>query len=122
MTGLALFMMALCASASPAPEDTELEQLKTEIWAGFKEMMGWECLFSHDKLKLIHSVYVNDFKLAGKKKDLKKGWKIIEETCLELDPPTPLPGRRLVRIVLPKTRTQLFLTMAKFLLIMANFF
>ena len=51
---------------------------------GFKEMMGWECLFS-----LILSVYVNDFKLAGKKENLKTGWTLMEQAGLELDPPTP---------------------------------
>merc|ERR1719506_3006262 len=32
-------MMALCVASTVASEDQELEQLKTDIWVGFKEMM-----------------------------------------------------------------------------------
>ena len=41
------------------------------------------------KLKLVLSVHVGDFKLAGKEENLEKGWKMMEEAGLELDPPTP---------------------------------
>ena len=57
---------------------------------GFRKMMGWECLFVHDDLQLILSVYVDDFKLVGKSENLAKGWKRLTDTGLELDPPTPL--------------------------------
>ena len=52
-------------------------------------MVGWECLFFNPKLQLILSVYVDGFKLAGKKENLKTGWKLMEQAGLELDPPTP---------------------------------
>ena len=57
--------------------------------AGFEKMMGWECLFFHRRLKLILSVYVDDFKLAGKKDSLANGWKLMRDHGLKLDPPTP---------------------------------
>ena len=37
----------------------------------FEEIPVWECLFYHRRLKLILSVYVDDFKLVGKKENLK---------------------------------------------------
>ena len=60
------------------------------IKAGFRKMMGWECLFVHDDLKLILSVYVDDFKLVGTSGNLQAGWKSLTDQGLELDPPDPL--------------------------------
>ena len=60
------------------------------ISAGFRKMMGWECLFVHDELKLILSVYVDDFKLVGPSGNLTAGWKRLTDTGLELDPAEPL--------------------------------
>ena len=57
---------------------------------GFRKMMGWECLFYHDELQLILSVYVDDFKLVGPSGNLTAGWKRLTDTGLELDPPAPL--------------------------------
>jgi len=56
----------------------------------FEPVQGWECLFFHRRLKLILSVYVDDFKLVGKQASLKEGWKLIVDSGLVLDPPTPL--------------------------------
>ena len=56
----------------------------------FEPIPGWECLFFHRQLKLILSVYVDDFKLVGKATSLKEGWKLITNSGLVLDPPTPL--------------------------------
>ena len=56
----------------------------------FEPVPGWECLFVHKPLKLILSVYVDDFKLVGKTENLKAGWKLITDRGLGLDPPTPL--------------------------------
>ena len=56
----------------------------------FEPIAGWECLFFHRRLKLILSVYVDDFKLVGRKESMKEGWKLITESGLVLDPPTPL--------------------------------
>ena len=56
----------------------------------FEPIPGWECLFFHRRLRLILSVYVDDFKLVGKQENLKEGWKLITGSGLVLDPPTPL--------------------------------
>ena len=51
--------------------------------------MGGHVCF-HRRLCLILSVYVDDFKLVGKKESLKEGWRLITGSGLVLDPPTPL--------------------------------
>ena len=38
---------------------------------GFEPIAWWECLFFHRQLKLILSVYVDDFKLVGRQASLK---------------------------------------------------
>ena len=43
--------------------------------AGFKEMIGWECVSQHEAYKVILSVYVDDFKVAGTKKGAAQAWK-----------------------------------------------
>ena len=43
----------------------------------FEPIPGWECLFFHQRLKLILSVYVDDFKLVGKKTNLQESWNLI---------------------------------------------
>ena len=56
---------------------------------GFSPIPGWEQCFWHAELKLILIVYVDDFKMAGPKENLAKGWKLISEE-IKLDKPTPL--------------------------------
>ena len=63
------------------------EKLKS---VGFESIPGWECLFAHQSLKLILSVYVDDFKLVGRAENLPKGWALMEKSGLVLDPPDPL--------------------------------
>ena len=46
-------------------------------------------MFRHKELGLILSVYVDDFKLAGRKEHLQKGWDLIRSK-ITLDPPTDL--------------------------------
>ncbi len=58
--------------------------------AGFTTMPGWECLFVHEQLKLILSVYVDDFKLVGRQQNLQQGWDLMRQHGLVLDQPTPL--------------------------------
>ena len=63
--------------------------------AGFKDMIGWECLFYHEHFKVILSVYVDDFQMAGRKEGLEKAWRAITgPDKLALDPPEPF-GRYL---------------------------
>ena len=58
---------------------------------GFEKVHGWECMFVHRKLKLFLSVYVDDFKMAGKAENLSFMWKELGKR-IELDPPTPIEG------------------------------
>ena len=60
------------------------------LQGGFQRLPGWECTFYHEKLGLILSVYVDDFKLCGRKESLAKGWKLMTDAGLVLDPPTDL--------------------------------
>ena len=52
-------------------------------------MLGWECLFYHEQYKVILSVFVDDFKMAGRHSELAKAWKANRGPGkLELDEPT----------------------------------
>ena len=58
--------------------------------AGFKEMIGWECLFVHETWQVMLSVYVDDFKMAGTEKGVAQAWKAIRgPDKLILDDPSP---------------------------------
>ena len=37
---------------------------------GFEKVDDWECLFKHHKKQLFLSVYVDDFKMGGKKESI----------------------------------------------------
>ena len=52
-------------------------------------MLGWECMFYHVELQVILSVYVDDFKTAGKKENLPKAWQLMDKAGLKLDAPQP---------------------------------
>ena len=54
---------------------------------GFETIPGWEQLFIHRKLNLTLFVYVDDFKLAGPKQNIQKGWDLIKK-AIDLDEPT----------------------------------
>ena len=41
---------------------------------GFEKVKGWECLYVHRQDRLYLSVYVDDFKMAGRKSSLKPMW------------------------------------------------
>ena len=54
-----------------------------------KKVKGWECLFKHRAQQLFLSVYVDDFKMAGKKTNIAPMWKKLREK-LDLEPPVSL--------------------------------
>ena len=56
--------------------------------AGFVQVQGWECLFVHYELRMVLSVYVDDFKMAGPKENLAKAWDLIRSHGIKLDEPT----------------------------------
>ena len=55
---------------------------------GFQPVTGWECLYKHTEAKLFLSVYVDDFKMAGRKESLAPMWAKLGKH-LDLAPPTP---------------------------------
>ena len=58
--------------------------------AGFKAVPEWKSTYFHKKLKLLLTVYVDDFKMAGPKANVKEGWKLLQGIGkIELDTPTP---------------------------------
>ena len=44
---------------------------------GYTEIDQWRSCFWHEQLKIFLVVYVDDFKLAGPAKTIKKGWDLI---------------------------------------------
>ena len=57
--------------------------------AGFEAVRGWECLYLHRREQLFLSVYVDDFKMAGKKENLAKMWSTLGKD-LDLEKPVSL--------------------------------
>ena len=49
---------------------------------GLEKVPNWECLFVHRQKGLFLSVYVDDLKLAGKKKNIDRMWKLLKEVDL----------------------------------------
>ena len=60
--------------------DRKIEEVQLEL--GWPKVPNWECLFGHRKQGLFLSVYVDDFKKAGKKQNMDPMWKKqIDEKC-----------------------------------------
>lgn len=60
---------------------------------GFIKIPGWLSCYFHPELKLFLVIYVDDFKLAGPKENLAKGWSLIRglnKEGIRMDEPTPL--------------------------------
>ena len=58
--------------------------------AGWTLIEGWESTYRHERLGLVLSIYVDDFKMAGRAENLAKGWASITNAGIRIDPPTPL--------------------------------
>ena len=54
---------------------------------GWEKVSNWECLFVHRQKGLFLSVYVDDFKLAGKNQNLDPMWKVLNKE-VDLGEPT----------------------------------
>ena len=55
---------------------------------------AWRLVYWHDKLKLLLIIYVDDFKMAGPKQTLAKGWELLRKhpdkgTGIKLEEPKP---------------------------------
>ena len=66
---------------------------------GFERVHGWECLYKHVSKGLFLSVYVDDFKSAGKKERVPKRWSKLGK-LLDLDPRTALDGNTYIGLSL----------------------
>ncbi len=49
----------------------------------------WPSMYWHPQLKLLLSIYVDDYKMAGPKEDLANGWALLREEVDMDDPATP---------------------------------
>ncbi len=58
------------------------------LLAGFKRAPGWECLFIRWKHQVILSVYVGDFKMAGRQESTPSAWEAIRKAGVKSDQPT----------------------------------
>eukprot|EP00969_Alexandrium_andersonii_P324774 14350496-Alexandrium_andersonii.AAC.1 len=56
---------------------------------GFVPVPAWKSVHIHPEIDLLLVVYVDDFKLCGRKEAFDKGWELIKPRLL-LDPPTPI--------------------------------
>ena len=54
---------------------------------GFRTISGWPGVFTHETLRVVLAVYVDDFKLAGLETHLAHAWKAISE-AVNVEPPT----------------------------------
>ena len=54
---------------------------------GWEKVPNWECLFVHCEKGLFLSVYVDDFKLGGKKPNIDPMWKVLNKE-VDLGEPT----------------------------------
>ena len=55
---------------------------------GFIPMQGWESCYIHLEWMMVLSVYVDDFKIAGKASNMDRAWKAIR-SVITTDDPTP---------------------------------
>ena len=55
----------------------------------WRKLPGWECLYIHHDQQLFLSVYVDDFKMVGKKENLLKMWETMRK-YVDLEPETEL--------------------------------
>ena len=62
---------------------------KTLFKLGWCKVQGWECLYTHREKGLFMSVYVDDFKMVGRKENLADMWKALRGD-LDLEPETEL--------------------------------
>ena len=46
---------------------------------GWTPIPEWKSCYWHPQLQLVLNVYVDDFKLAGPKKNLAKGWELLRK-------------------------------------------
>ena len=60
---------------------------KIPLQHGWEKVLNWECLFVHRVKGLFLSVYVDDIKLGGKKRNMNPMWK-VQNKAVDLGEPT----------------------------------
>jgi hypothetical protein len=64
---------------------------KQVVNTGWKKLgPEWPSMFWHAELRLLLSVRVDDFKMAGPKGNLAKGWALVRKGIYMEDPATPM--------------------------------
>ena len=71
----------------------DCEKMLEEV--GFELVLpaAWPPVFYHKGLHLLLAIYVDDFKMAGPKDNMARGWKLIGSK-IDMDTPTPLSRLR----------------------------
>ena len=73
----------------PEPGGWWERHLEKHLFAtGWKSIADWRSTYWHQGLKLMLSVYVDDFKLSGPEKNVPIGWKSIRDG-VNMEGPTP---------------------------------
>ena len=49
----------------------------------------WPSLYFHEELKLMLSIYVDDFKMSGPIENMEKGWALLRSK-IDMEDPTPV--------------------------------
>ena len=82
---------SLPSAVEPVWSSTNWEKhcQKAIFAAGFEKVKGHECVHVHRERQLFLSVYVDDFKMAGKTSNLSTMWDTLGKNIF-LDPPVPL--------------------------------
>ena len=57
---------------------------------GWPKVQYWECLYFHRAKQLFLSCYVDDYKMAGKKKNIAPMWDSLRKEGIDLEPPVAL--------------------------------
>ena len=52
---------------------------------GFVPVPGWWSCYTHKTLDVFLTVYVDDFKMSGKRNDVKEAWKLISTKSTLID-------------------------------------
>ena len=68
----------------------EIHQESILLKSGFVKVKGWECLYVNRPKMLFISAYVDDYKMAGKKCNIKPMWDQLRKEGLDLEPSVSL--------------------------------
>jgi hypothetical protein len=67
----------------------------------FEKVKSWECLYVNRAKQLFLSAYVNEYKMVGKKANMKPMWETLRANRLDLEPPVSLKANAYLVCALP---------------------